>query len=246
MAVRSARSRSTSIAVHFTCALLALAVEFELRPAHPAQAQQVQVLPSQQKPPSIENLPRNQPSQEETIPKLSTIPVMPGGPGSNTREIPLPEIFRGCWTGEVAEVDSMVPLTEAAMHVQWLTKLYTLCYKQVGAGDRWHLTFAETSVAQRSMVSDQRQSISVKSVAAQDRAELTGYLHFRAPQVNPFGFPTSTVNTLDELTQLHCAVTPNRDAMDVQAEVLVENNDEPWVKITWHTRLLRRSAGPAD
>ena len=28
-------------------------------------------------------------------------------------------------------------------------------------------------------------------------------------------------------------------AMDVQAEVFVENNGESWVKMTWHTRLLR-------
>ncbi len=140
----------------------------------------------------------------------------------------------------------MEPLTPSAMHVQWLTKLYTLCYKQVGAGGRWHLTFAETSVAQRSMVSDQRQSISVKSVAGQDRAELTSYLHFRAPQMNLFGLPSGTVNTLDELSQLHCTVSADRDAMDVRADVLVENDDQPWVEITWHTRLLRTGAGRID
>jgi hypothetical protein len=214
--------------------------------AVPVLAQQIQVLPSQQKPPA-ENLPHLPPSsQEETIPSVPTLPVIPGDQGSNTREIPLPEIFKGCWSGEVARVDSMIPLTPNAVHVRWLSKLYMLCYKQVGAGDRWHLTFAETSVAQRSMVSDQRQSISVKSVAGRDRAELTGYLHFRAPQVNLFGLRSSNVNTLDELSQLHCTVSPDRDAMDVYAEVLVENDDEPWVKITWHTQLLRTSAGLPD
>jgi hypothetical protein len=214
--------------------------------AAPVLAQQVQVLPSQQKPPA-ETLPRlPAPSQEETIPSMPSLPVTPNGQGSNTREIPLPEIFRGCWSGEVARVDSMIPLTPNALHVQWLSKLYTLCYKQVGAGDRWHLTFAETSVAQRSMVTDQRQSISVKSVDGQDRAELTGYLHFRAPQLSLFGMATGTVNTLDELTQLHCTVTPDHDAMNVRADVLVENNDEPWVKITWHTHLLRTGPGTAN
>jgi hypothetical protein len=224
--------------------LLALAIGFGLRFATSVCAQQVQVLPSQQRPPA-ENVPRNQPqsSQEQTIPSQ---PVMPVNPGSNTREIPLPVVFKGCWSGEVAVLDSMTPLTPAATHVQWLTKLYTLCYQQVGAGDRWHLTFAETSVAQRSMVTDQRQSISVKSVDGPDRAELTGYLHFRAPQVSLFGMTTGTVNTLDELTQLHCTVTPDRGAMNVQAEVLVENNDEPWVKIIWHTRLLRTGPGATN
>lgn len=168
---------------------------------------------------------------------------MPGGPGSNTREIPLPEVFRGCWAGEVPVVDSMTPLSPAATHVQWLTKSYTLCYKQIGYGDRWHLTFAESSVAERSVVSDQRQSISVKSVAGPDRAELTAYLHFRAPQLNPIGVPTGVVNTLDELTHLHCTVTPDHRAMNVRADVFVENNGESWVQITWHTRLTRIRGG---
>jgi hypothetical protein len=246
MAVREAPSRPRFRAVCVTCAvvfalsIIALLSEFGLRPATLARAQQVQVLPSQQKPP-VENLPRDQPapSQSETIPTLPQQPVTPRGPGSNMREIPLPEIFRGCWSGEVAAVDSMTPLSSDATHVRWLTKLYKLCYKQIGAGDRWHLTFAETSVAQRSIVSDQRQSVSVKSVAGGDRAELTAYLHFRAPQVNLFDLPSGVVNTLDELTQLHCTVTPNHAAMDVEAEVFVENNGESWVQITWHTRLLR-------
>lgn len=57
--------------------------------------------------------------------------------------------------------------------------------------------------------------------------------------MNPIGIPTGVVNTLDELTQLHCTVTPDHYAMNVQAEVFVENNGESWVKITWHMRLLR-------
>jgi hypothetical protein len=251
MAVRSAPSRSRFCAVVITCAvvfapsnlalsILAVLIEFGLRPVLVAHAQQVQVLPSQQKP-SVKNLPRDQPapSQSETIPTLPQQPMTPGGPGSNMREIPLPEIFRGCWSGEVAAVDSMTPLSPDATHVRWLTKLYKLCYKQISASDRWHLTFAETSVAQRSIVSDQRQSVSVKSVAGGDRAELTAYLHFRAPQLNLFDLPSGVVNTLDELTQLHCTVTPDDDAMDVRAQVFVENNGESWVQMTWHTRLLR-------
>lgn len=246
MAVREAPSRSrfravcAIRAVILTSSLIALWAEFGLRPA---SAQQVRVLPSQQKP-SVENLPRAPaaPSQSETIPNLPQQPTLPEGPGSNVREIPLPNIFRGCWAGEVPEVDTMTPLTPEATHVRWLTKLYKLCYKQIGAGDRWHLTFAETSVAQRSIVSDQRQSVSVKAVAGRNRAELTAYLHFRAPQVNLFDLPSGVVNTLDELTQLHCTVTPDHEAMDVQAEVFVENNGESWVRMTWHARFLRTSS----
>jgi hypothetical protein len=240
MAVHSAPSRSRFRAIGATCCFIfVISIECAPCPVPLARAQQVRVLPSQQKP-STEDLPRERaPSQSETLPIIPQRPVMPDNPGSNIREIPLPEIFRGCWAGEVPEVDSMTPLSADAVHVRWLTKLYKLCYKQVGTGDRWHLTFAETSVAQRSIVSDQRQSVRVKSVAGRDRAELTAYLHFRAPQLTLFDRPSGVVNTLDELTQLHCAVTPDREAMDVRAEVFVENNGESWVQMTWHTRLLR-------
>jgi len=246
MAVRSAPSRSRFRTIGATRAailassLIAFSADLGLQPTILARAQQVRVLPSQQKPLS-EDLPRDRPapSQSETIPTMPQHPVMPDNPGSNIREIPLPEIFRGCWACEVPEVDSMTPLSPDAVHVRWLTKLYKLCYQQVAAGDRWHLTFAETSVAERSIVSDQRQSVRVKSVAGRDRAELTAYLHFRAPQLNLFDLPGGVVNTLDELTQLHCVVTPDHQAMDVRAEVFVENNGESWVQMTWHTRLLR-------
>jgi hypothetical protein len=242
MAVRLAPGRSTSVAILFGCRAIALAVGIELVIGAPLGAQQVQVLPSQQKP-STENLPRNQaPSSQQELPRMPGIPVMPGGPGSNMREIPLPEVFKGCWSGEVAQVDSITPLTRLAGRVHWLTKIYTLCYKQVGVGDNWHLTFAEASVAQRSMVSDQRQSISVKSVSGGDRAELTAYLHFRSPQITMSGEQTGVINTLDELTQLHCIVTPDRSAMNVEADVFIENNDVPWMKMTWHTHLSRTRA----
>ncbi|HVC43680.1 MAG TPA: hypothetical protein VND20_02615 [Candidatus Binataceae bacterium] len=209
--------------------------------ARPASAGQVQVLPSQQRP-AVGNRPNL--SQSQTAPDQSTtIPFTPGGAGSNTREIPLPEVFRGCWTGLVSEVDSITPLSPDATHIQWLTKSYTLCYKQVGYAGKWQLTFAEGSVAERAAVSDQRQSISVKSVEGRDRAELTAYLHFRAPQVDPIGIATGTVNTLDELTHLHCAVTPDKSAMDVRATVFVENDGESWATIVWHTRFMRVGAG---
>ena len=199
-------------------------------------AGQVQVIPSQQKP-SIKRLPQSQttPEQEQTI------PLIPGS-GSNTREIPLPEVFRGCWAGDVAEVDSITPLNPEANHIRWLTKTYTLCYKQAGYGGKWHLTFAEGSVAEREVVTDQRQAITVKSVEGRDHAELTAYLHFRAPQLNPFGMITGMVDTLDELAHLHCVVTPNETAMEVRADVFVEKDGESWATIKWHTEFTRTTS----
>jgi hypothetical protein len=203
---------------------------------HVAYAGQVQVVPSQQKP-AVTHLPQAQTTPDQA----QTIPLTPGS-GSNMREIPLPEVFRGCWAGEVPEVDSITPLSPEATHIRWLTKSYTLCYKQFGYGGKWHLTFAEGAVAERAVVSEQRQSIRVKSVDGRDRAELTAYLHFRAPQLNPIGMATGMVDTLDELTHLHCAVTPDNSAMEVRAEVFVEKDGESWATIKWHTRFMRTVA----
>jgi hypothetical protein len=124
----------------------------------------------------------------------------------------------------------------------WLTKLYTLCYKQAGYGGRWQLTFAESSVAQRHQVSDQRQLIQVKSVSGSDRAQLTAYLHFRAPQLNGLGMPTGVINTVDELTHLDCNVLPGADVMEVRAAVFVENDNRPEANVVWHTRLARTAS----
>src|ERR1700691_1927305 len=119
-------ARDTALAVLCAVAILICAPAALVIVAEPASAGQVQVLPSQQKP-TVGN-PPNLP-QSQTVPGQSaTIPMPPGSVGSNTQEIPLPEVFRGCWTGEVPEVDSITPLSPDATHIQWLTKSYTLCY----------------------------------------------------------------------------------------------------------------------
>jgi hypothetical protein len=205
-----------------------------------AFAGQIQTIPSQRNPPALPAPPpalTHQPSEA-----LPANPILPG-PQGNTRELPLPEVFRGCWSGDVARVDSIEPLNPDARRIIWLTKSYTLCYKQVGYGARWQLTFAEGSVANRGEVSDQRQTIKVKSVSGADRALLTAYLHFRAPVIDMFGRPTGMINTLDELTDLDCLVMSADGVMDVRAAVFVENDDRPYARIIWHTRLRRTVAG---
>jgi hypothetical protein len=203
----------------------------------------VQTLPSQQyaPPPPAQVKPQaNQSESEKTLP-----PVLPAPQGA-TREIPLPEVFRGCWRGTVARVDSITPLSSSAGRTIWLTKSYTLCYKQIGYNGKWHLTFAEGSVTDRRKVTDQRQSIRVKSVSGADRAELTAYLHFRAPVIGMFGTPTGIVNTMDELTHLHCYITPDKSTMEVEASVFVENDDRPYANINWHTQFYRTPAAASD
>jgi hypothetical protein len=101
------------------------------------------------------------------------------------------------------------------------------------------LTFAEGSVSDVRRVIDQRHSIRVKSVDGPNRAEITAYLHFRSQPVTFFGMPGGRYNTLDELAHLHCYVRPDGSAMEVQAAVFVENNDQPYSNITWHALFQR-------
>ena len=175
--------------------------------------------------------------QEQTIPAHPVLPLP--NQGSNTREIPLPKVFRGCWRGTVAAIDTITPLREGEPPLIWLTKVYTLCYRQIGANGQWELTFADSSVADHDRVTDQRQSITVKSVTAADAAELSAYLHFRTPQIGPFGIPTGNISTLDEMAHLRCRMTRDRTAIAVHASVLVDSNAVPYAEITWHAILAR-------
>jgi hypothetical protein len=159
-------------------------------------------------------------------------------PQGNTREIPLPEVFRGCWSGSVPRVDSMQPLSPDTGRLIWLTKTYTLCYKQAGYNGKWQLTFAEGAVADRREVSDQRQLIKVKSVNGRGRAELTAYLHFRTHGFIGFG-GMARPSTLDELAHLHCNILTKGDLMAVSADVFVETNGEPYAEVAWHTNFFR-------
>jgi hypothetical protein len=206
----------------------------------PVSAGQVQELPSQQTvplPPRSVQPPvtRGQPNSEVTIPKK--LPGLQNG----TRDIPLPEVFRGCWRGSVSRIDTLDPIDPDAARTIWLTKSYMLCYKQTGYNGRWQLTFAEGEVSDRRQVIDQRQSIRVHSISGPNNAELTAYLHFRARPLTIFGLPGNGINTLDELAHLRCSITPDQMAMDVEAAVFVENNNRPYANITWHTRFSRVS-----
>jgi len=132
----------------------------------------------------------------------------------------------------------MQPLSPDMGRLIWLTKTYTLCYKQAGYNGKWQLTFAENAVADRREVSDQRQAIKVKSVSGPDRAELTAYLHFRTNGFVGFG-GIARPSTLDELAHLHCNVRPDLNLMMVNASVFVETNGEPFAEVTWHTNFFR-------
>jgi hypothetical protein len=191
------------------------------------------MLPSQQVP-EMQATPPPLSSQQGQ--KLSIPPAIPAQ--GSMQEIPLPEVFRGCWSGTVPAVDSIHSLNPNLGQLIWLTKSYTLCYKQAGYNGKWQLTFAESSVSDRIGVSDQRQLIKVKSVSGANRAELSAYLHFRTHSLFALGM-RARASTLDELAHLHCQVIPGRNVMTVNAAVFVETDGEPSADVTWHTDFFR-------
>ncbi|HKV54144.1 MAG TPA: hypothetical protein VJN94_05815 [Candidatus Binataceae bacterium] len=161
------------------------------------------------------------------------------------KEIPLPKVFRGCWYGSVARLDSVRPIMPDAVRLIWLTKNYAICYQQLGYNGKWQLTFADGSVAERSRVSDERQSVKVLSADGANRAVLSGYLHFKARVIDSVN-QTISIRTLDETSLLRCNVFPERsnvfperNLMSVSAEVLIETDGSPFANITWHTFLSR-------
>lgn len=205
----------------------------------PGWAAQLETLPSQQIPQARSTAP---PMIRQPAEPSPGVPFELPAPQHNTREIPLPDIFKGCWAGSVATVDSMQPLNSDMGRLIWLTKTYTVCYKQTGYNGKWKLTFAESAVADRREVIDQRQAIKVKAVSGPNRAELSAYLHFRTRGFVGFG-AIARPSTLDELTHLHCDVRPELNLMKVEASVFVETNGEPYAEVTWHTNFFR-TGGP--
>jgi hypothetical protein len=199
-----------------------------------ALAAQVQTLPSQQ----IPETPRSAPLFRRQLPESPGLRLQLPTAQGNTREIPLPRVFRGCWSGFVDSLDSIRPLNPDLGRLIWLTKTYTLCYKQAGYKGKWQLTFAKGAVAAGREVSDQRQAIKVDSVTGPDRAELTAYLHFRTQGFVGFR-GVARPSTLDELTHLHCEAHPAQNLMFVRAEVFVETNGEPYAEVTWHANFFR-------
>jgi len=216
---------------------LAAVILFSLAGAAPAQ---IGALPSQQipsahlTPPAIVRQPNEIPSSPLQLP----------APQGNTREIPLPQVFRGCWVGSVPRIDSTQPLSPERGRLIWLTKTYTVCYKQAGIQGKWQLTFAESAVADGREVSDQRHLIKLKSVSGPNRADLTAYLHFRTHGSADFD-GVARPSTLDELTNLHCNVLPGGDIMTVSAAVFVETDGEPYANVTWHANFFRVGAETA-
>jgi hypothetical protein len=225
-----------------------------------AQAQNEMQLPTQIVPESPQTVP--QPSQalprplshnSETIPSnpmaaqpLPPPPPMPDeAPQSPPDEAPppsesmeetqpvLPDIFHGCWEGEVSTIDAIQQMPGGAPLGTWTPKTYRICYKRYGNGP-YELTLNETGVAPNSRIISPNGTMQLLSSEG-NTADMLGSLHFDEyfpSAVSFFGFGGSSTFPVDETTKLRCIVAP--DGMHVWATVDGLREGVPWFRAYWH------------
>src|SRR6266481_3803260 len=171
---------------------LALFVELFLLFGGTALAQSTLDLPGAQGQPSVNYRPRATPAPQhvpgsriQTIPSRpmpsqaaapSPIPV-PATPPAPQAEPVLPAIFRGCWQGEVYQLDSNERMPDGAPLASWTPKTYRLCYERVGT-EPFALTFTEAGIARDSRIINAQGRMKLLSSDGRTYATMRAVLNF--------------------------------------------------------------------
>ncbi len=142
---------------------------------------------------------------------------------------PLPAVFRGCWKGQVNELDSIQRLPGAHKVGFWTPKTYRLCYRRVG-GAPFTLTFSETGVTPTDKIINVRGEVVALSTDGRAFAKMRSDLHFDEYYTDR-GLRGTTF-AVDEVTMLDCRI--KNDQMFVSAEVHGTRDGEPWFRAYWH------------
>ena len=159
----------------------------------------------------------------------SSIPTPVAGDQS-TLEIPIPEVFRGCWTGTVAKLDSSKALRSTLFTPRWLPKSYLLCFVQSGQ-EPWQVSLATGGLADESHATEVARSVRRLS-STPDSVRLSAFLEFR------YSILFIPVH-VKEWTELRCSVT-SLGVMHVEAQTFVAD-PEPLSLDTWHADFTRTS-----
>ena len=156
-------------------------------------------------------------------------PPPPSSPLRSQAEPKLPQVFRGCWEGEVVMVDDLERLPGAHKVGYWTPKTYRLCYQRIGEGP-FHLTFSETGVVPNEQIKNPRGHVDALATDGRAYAKMRSDLRFDEDHIEP-GMRGSTF-AVDEVTMLDCRIRD--DAMTVSAGVYGTRDGEPWFKAHWH------------
>ena len=153
----------------------------------------------------------------------------PSAPLTSQAEPKLPQVFRGCWEGEVVMVDDLKRLPGAHKVGYWTAKTYRLCYQRIGEGP-FHLTFSETGVVPSDQIKNARGRVDALATDGRAYAKMRSDLRFDEEHLEP-GLRGTTF-AVDEVTMLDCRISDN--AMAVTAGVYGTRDGEPWFKARWH------------
>ena len=140
----------------------------------------------------------------------------------------LPEVFRGCWQGEVSQLDWIRREPGAHKVGFWTPKTYRLCYRRVGAGP-FSLTFTETGVAPSEKIINPRGH--VVPLSTDGRAFATMRARLRFDEYSSGWNPSSNTFAVDETTNLNCRI--DGDQMLVNADVFGTRDGAPWFRAHW-------------
>lgn len=151
--------------------------------------------------------------------------VMPAEPSSQVLEIPLPETFAGCWSGDVSRLDSRQSYDwwRPSWFSHWFDKTYTVCFKKRGL-NQWSVGFASTAVdPTRFQVTQAKPSriVAIKMTGSQSAAiDLTADIQF--------GSMLKTENT-----RLECSLGTTQ-SMAVTGSIDEFRNGREEMSATWH------------
>jgi hypothetical protein len=192
-------------------------------------------------PPSaaVETIPAAHP-QLRIAPSPKPPPAVRSEPSRQAEPI-LPAIFRGCWQGQVSQLDSIERAPGGAKIGPWTPKTYRLCYERTGDGP-FEMTFTEAGVARSSRITNANGQIQILSSDGRTYATMHAVLHFDEYRAGTSYFRGDTF-PVDEVTRLQADIKP--DGMHVWGQVAGNREGAPWFRAWWHT-VFEHVAGPTQ
>ena len=191
----------------------------------PGAARAADLIHSQGLPPSATASPAPLHGQSQTAGSSEPAPLPES---SQLLEIPIPEVFRGCWESTVDRLDSRTMLSGWILFTYWMPKSYKMCFVSAGR-DQWRLTYSSTyvDVGLARAIESQPQGVRVVRIAGPDLLYLEAKL--RLVQGSMVKDETSTI-------KLH---VDSNDEMSAEAAVIIDWNGAPWMSATWHTTFVQ-------
>ena len=145
----------------------------------------------------------------------------------------LPAVFRGCWRGQVEQLDWIRREPGAPKIGFWTPKTYNLCYRRVG-NQPFKLTFTETGVEESEKIINPHGNVVPIATDGRGYASMRSRLYFDEYKIHGDGAPTFAV---DETANLDCRIAG--DDMLVNADVFGTRDGEPWFRAHWRASFRR-------